>query len=125
MKKRIINKLIATAFIASLGFTVTSAIAGGPDIVQQQLNQQFTESQQKLKEAEAAKGAERQKLMGEHMKMMHEAMSKMQEMKPKADMTMQEHEDWINEHQKLMDKVMGQMMEEHHMLMGSGDKHKH
>ncbi|EEF26073.1 conserved hypothetical protein [Ricinus communis] len=51
--------------------------------------------------------------------MMHEAMDKMQAMKPKSEMTMQEHEDWINEHQKLMDQVMGQMMEEHHMLMNS------
>ncbi len=124
MEKRILNKLIATAFIASLGLTVTSAMAG-PDLIQQQLSRQFIESQQKLKEAEAAKGAERQKLMGEHMKMMHEAMNKMQTMKPKAGITMQEHEDWINEHQKLMDRVMGQMMEEHHMLMNSGDKHKH
>jgi len=124
MNKRIINILIATAFIASLGFTVTSAMAG-PDLIQQQLNRQFTASQQKLKEAEAAKGAERQKLMGEHMKMMHEAMDKMQAMKPKSEMTMQEHEDWINEHQKLMDQVMGQMMEEHHMLMNSGSAHKH
>jgi len=124
MEKRILNKLIATAFIASLGLTVTSAMAG-PDLIQQQLNRQFSESQQKLKEAEAAKGAERQKLMSEHMKMMHEAMSKMQEMKPKAGMTMQEHEDWIKEHQKLMDQVLGQMMEEHHMLMSSGGKNKH
>jgi len=40
-------------------------------------------------------------------------------------MTMQEHEDWIKEHQKLMDQVLGQMMEEHHMLMSSGGKNKH
>jgi len=124
MEKRILNTLIATAFIASLGFTVTSAMAA-PDLFQQQINQQFIQSQQKLKEAEAAKGAERQKLMGEHMKMTHEAMDKMQAMKPKAGMSMQEHEDWINEHQKLMDQVMRQMMEEHHMLMNSSDKHKH
>ena len=59
------------------------------------------------------------------MKMMQEAMDKMQAIKPKAGMTMQEHEDWINEHEKLMDQVMGQMMEEHHMIISSGDKHKH
>ena len=124
MKKRILNTLITTAFISSLGLVATSAIAG-PDMIQQQLNQQLIASQQKLKAAEAAKGAERQKLMGEHMKMMHEAMGKMQAMKPKTGMNMQEHEDWMNEHQKLMDQVMGQMMDEHHMLMKSGDKHKH
>lgn len=123
MQKRILNKLIATAFIASLGFVATSAMAG-QDLIQQQINQQFIQTQLKLKEAEAAKGAERKKLMEEHMKMMHEIMTKMQTMKPKAGMTMQEHEDWIIEHQKLMDQAMGQMMGEHHMLMGSGDMHK-
>lgn len=124
MKKRMLNKLVATVFIASLGFATTSAIAG-PDIFQQQINQRLIQSQQKLKAAEAAKGAERQKLMEEHMKIMRETMTKMQAMKPKAGMTMQEHEDWINEHQKLMEQVMGQLMEEHHMLIGSGGTPKH
>jgi hypothetical protein len=66
----------------------------------------------------------------------------MQAMKPKSGMTMKEHEEWISEHQKLMDEMMGQMMDEHHMMMdmggmakgsgemdcmskGSGDAHKH
>ena len=96
----------------------------GQDLIQHEINQQFIQSQQKLKEAEAAKGAERQKLMSEHMKMMHEIMTKMQAMKPKAGMTVQEHEEWITEHQKLMDQAMGQMMDEHHMLMSSSYKHK-
>jgi len=124
MKQRMLNKLVATVFIASLGFAATSAVAG-PDFFQQQINQKLMQSKQKLKEAEAAKGAERQKLMEEHMKIMRETMTKMQAMKPKAGMTMQEHEDWINEHQKLMEQVMGQLMEEHHMLIGSGDTPKH
>jgi acyl transferase domain-containing protein len=124
MKQRMLNKLVATVFIASLGFATTSAIAG-PDIFQQQINQRLIQSQQKLKAAEAAKGAERQKLMEEHMKIMRETMTKMQAMKPKAGMTMQEHEDWINEHQKLMEQVMGQLMEEHHILIGSGGTPKH
>lgn len=124
MKKTIINTLSAAAFITSLGLTVTSAIAG-PDFFQQQISRELALSQQKLKAAEAAEGTERQKLMGEHMKMMHETMAKMQAMKPKAGMTMQEHEDWINEHQKIMDQMMAQMMEEHHMLMDSDDKQKH
>jgi acyl transferase domain-containing protein len=124
MKQRMLNKLVATVFIASLGFATTSAIAG-PDFFQQQINQRLIQSQQKLKAAEAAKGAERQKLMEEHMKIMRETMTKMQAMKPKAGMTMQEHEDWINEHQKLMEQVMGQMMEEHHLLIGSGGTPKH
>ena len=124
MKQRMLNKLVATVLIASFGFATTSAIAG-PDIFQQQINQRLIQSQQKLKAAEAAKGAERQKLMEDHMKIMRETMTKMQAMKPKAGMTMQEHEDWINEHQKLMEQVMGQLMEEHHMLIGSGGTPKH
>ena len=66
------------------------------------------------------------------MKMMQETMGKMQTMKPKTDMTMQEHEDWMHEHQKVMDDMMGQMMQEHHMMMGmdcmtkaSSVKHQH
>lgn len=125
MQTPILNKLVTTAFIACLGFTATSTMAG-PDEFQRQMTQQLMQSKQKLKEAEAAKGAERQKLMGEHMKMMKETMEKMQAMKPKAGMTMQEHEDWINEHQKLMENMMGQMMGEHHMMMmDMGDMHKH
>ncbi|MDP3211578.1 hypothetical protein [Methylotenera sp.] len=119
MKKRTLNTLISTAFITSLCLTAISAMAG-PDLFQQQLNQRFMETQQKLKAAKAAKGVERQKLMSEHMKMMHEAIDNLKAMKPKAGMSMQEHEDWLNEHQKLMNQVMGQMMEEHHLLMNSG-----
>lgn len=131
MKTPILNKLVAAAFIACLGFTATPAMAG-PDENQRMLQQQIMKSKQKLQQAEVAKGPERQKLMGEHMKMMQDMMEKMQAMKPKAGMTMQEHEDWINEHQKLMEQMMDQMMGEHQMMMsmdcmsmGSGDTHKH
>ena len=96
------------------------------------MTQSVLQAKQKLQQAEAAKGTERQKLMSEHMQMMRGMMEKMQAMKPNAGMNMQEHEDWINEHQKLMGDMMGQMMEEHHMMMdmgcmsmGSGDMHKH
>lgn len=128
MKKHNINKMIATLAVCSLSFLSVSAIAA-QDEFQRQMTQQIMKAKQKLKEAEAAKGAEKVKLMEEHMKMMDDTMGQMQKMKPKSGMTMQEHEDWINEHQKLMDDLMGQMMKEHHMQkeMGcmSADKHKH
>jgi len=128
MKKQAIHKMIVTIVLSSIGFLSLSAIAG-PDEFQRQMIQQVMKAKQKLKEAEAAKGSERAKLMEEHMKMMHDTMKKMQAMKPKSGMTMQEHEDWINEHQKIMDDLMGQMMQEHHMQMEMGcmnsDKHKH
>lgn len=51
-------------------------------------------------------------------------MKQMQDMKPKAGMSMKDHEDWINEHQKLMSQMMEQMLEEHHMMMDMGEMHK-
>ncbi|MFZ3087553.1 MAG: hypothetical protein WA123_05760 [Methylotenera sp.] len=119
MKNQTIYKMIATLAVCSIGFLSVSVIAG-PDESQRQMTQQVMKAKQKLKAAEAAKGSERKKLMGEHMKMMHDNMGKMQAMKPKSGMTMQEHEEWINEHQKLMDEMMSQMMEEHHMMMDMG-----
>ena len=123
MKKHTIHRLIATLAVCSISFLSVSAIAG-PDESQRQMNQQVMKAKQKLKAAEAAKGDERKKLMGEHMKMMHDNMGKMQDMKPKSGMTMQEHEEWISEHQKLMDEMMSQMMEEHHMMMDMGGMSK-
>lgn len=116
MKQQTINKMIATLAVCGIGFLSASAIAA-QDEFQRQMTQRILQAKQKLQQAEVAKGAERQKLMSEHMKMMHETMKKMQTMKPKAGMSMQEHEDWINEHQKLMEQVMEQMMGEHHMMM--------
>lgn len=138
MKKQTIRNIVATVAVCSVGFLSASAFAG-QDESQRQMVQQLTKAKQKLTEAEAAKGPDRQKLMGEHMKMMNEAMEKMQAMKPKAGMSMKDHEAWMAEHQKLMDDMMGQMMKEHHMMMdmgcmsmmGSGsrsrssDKHEH
>lgn len=141
MKKHNINRMIATLAVCSISFLSVSAIAA-QDEFQRQMTQKVMQAKQKLKAADAAKGAERNKLMGEHMKMMHDNMGKMQAMKPKSGMTMQEHEEWISEHQKLMDEMMSQMMAEHHMMMdmggmstgsgamdcmpkGSDDTHKH
>ena len=130
MKQQTFNKMIVTLAVCGIGFLSASAIAG-QDEFQRQITQQVLQAKQKLQQAEAAKGAERRKLMSDHMKMMQEIMGKMQAMKPKAGMTMQEHEDWINEHQKLMDDMMGQMMGAQHMLMdmekmpmNMGDMHK-
>lgn len=42
-------------------------------------------------------------------------------MKPKADMSPKDKDEWITEHLKLMDQMMGQMMEENHMMMGAAE----
>ena len=120
MNKSFINTLISAAFIASFGFAVTSALAGpGPDFLQQKLNMQVLQAKQKLQQAQAAKGAEQQKLMGEHMQMLHDDMAACREMKPKAGMTESERDAWFAEHQKIMDDMMSQMMEEHKINMAS------
>jgi hypothetical protein len=72
---------------------------------------------QKLKQAEAAMGAQRRVLMGEHMKLMKEIMDKIAVMKPKVGMRGAEHEEWMKEHQALMQQMMEQMMGEHHLMM--------
>jgi ATP phosphoribosyltransferase regulatory subunit HisZ len=119
MKQKSTQKMIATLAVCAISFFSASAIAG-LDESQRQMTQRVLQSKQMLQQAETAKGAERQKLMSNHMKMMQEIMGKMQAMKPRAGMTMQEHEGWVNEHQKLMDDMMGQMMEEQQMMMDTG-----
>jgi uncharacterized membrane protein len=113
--KKMKSKFLVAALIAMLSTSFSATAA--PDEAQRQAIQRAMAAKQKLKQAEAAKGAERQTLMAEHMKMMKEVMDKMVAMKPKAGMSMQEHEEWINEHQKLMQQVMEQMMGEHHLMM--------
>ena len=107
--------LLAIATSALIGLPFVSQAA--PDEAQRQMIQRIQEQKQKLTAAQAAQGAERQKLMTEHMKMMQGTMGKMQAMKPRADMSPKEKDEWMAEHQKLMDQLMGQMMEEHHMMM--------
>ena len=113
--------LLAAAFFA-FALCGTSALAG-PDETQKQLIQRTQEADKKLAAAQAASGAERQKLMQEHMKMMRDMTAQMQKAKPRAGMTPEQMREWMDEHLKLMDQLMGQMMDEHHMMMqgmGSG-----
>lgn len=110
MKKQLITAII-------IGMAAVTSVYAGPDENQRQLIQRVQEQKAQLKAVEAAKGAERQKLMDQHMKVTMEIVGKMRAMKPKAGMTVKQQEEWIAEHQKLMEQVMGQMMEEHHLLM--------
>lgn len=129
--RQTINKSIATLLIASLGVLSTSALAG-QDETHRQFIQQAIKAKQKLKEAEAAKAAERAWLMNEHLKMMKGILADMRKLKPGDGMSAKDHEEWIENHQSLMEELMAQMMEEHHLLMGMGkmqpgmaDMHQH
>jgi hypothetical protein len=108
--------LIATVALIALA-AVPLATFAGQDEAQRQITQRLQEQKLKLAAAEKAQGAEREKLMQEHMKMMQQTMTKMQAMRPREGMTLQEQKEWMAEHQKLMDQMMDQMMTEHHMMM--------
>ena len=107
--------LIAIATLALTGLPLASL--AGPDESQRMMIQRIQEQKQKLNAAKAAQGVERQKLMAEHMKMMQGTMGTMQAMKPRADMAPKDQSEWLAEHQKLIEQMMGQMMDEHHMMM--------
>ena len=107
---------IASAALMAFAAAPLASFAG-QDEAQRQITQRLHEQKQKLAAAEKAQGAERDKLMQEHMKMMQETMGKMQAMKPRDGMTPPEQKEWMEEHQKLMQQMMDQMMTEHHMLM--------
>lgn len=122
-----LKHLIAT--VALIAFPAVSlATFAAQDEAQRQITQRPQEQKVRLAAAENAQGAERDKFMQEHMKMMQETMGKMQAMKPREGMSPQEQKEWMAEHQKLMDEMMGQMMTEHHMMMqgmmGQGMPHK-
>ena len=112
MKHWITNAAMVAFMAASF-----AALAGGWDQAQRQIAQRLQEQKLQLAAAEKAQGAERDKMMQAHMKMMGETMGRMQAMKPREGMTLQEQKEWIEEHQKLMEQMMGQMMTEHHLLM--------
>ena len=111
--------LIATMALIAFAAVPLAAFAG-QDEGQRQITQRLAQQKLQLAAVEKAQGAERDKLMQEHMAMMQETMGKMQTMKPREGMTPKEQKEWMDEHQKLMDQMMGQMMTEHHLMMGQG-----
>ena len=80
-------------------------------------------------QAQAAHGTERQKLLENNMKMMHENMDSCRSMKPKAGLTDKERDEWFAEHQKMMGEIMDQMMIDYKLIVESSgdsmDSHKH
>lgn len=111
---------IVAAFVLALPLSGVTA----PDETQKQLIQRAQEAKKKLAAAQAAQGAERQKMMQEHMKMMQDMMAQMQKAKPGADMKAAEMREWMEEHMKLMREMMSQMMSGHHMMMKGMGSHQ-
>jgi hypothetical protein len=78
---------------------------------------QAMQAKQKLQQAQATHGAQREKMMAEHMKMMKEVMVQMQTSQPATSISPTEREAWMAEHKKPMAEMMEQMMTEHRMMM--------
>ena len=110
------KRFITTVALIAFAAIPLSSLAA-QDEGQRLITQRLQEQKLKLAAAEKAQGAERDRLMQDHMKMMEETMGKMQGMKPRDGMTPQEQKEWMAEHQKLMQLMMDQMMTEHHMMM--------
>jgi len=105
------------AIVTGIAIAMPTIGTAGPDEAQKQLIQRAQDAKRKLSAAQAATGAERQKMMQEHMAMMQDMMTQMQKTKPGGGMSPQQMREWIDEHMKLMQEMMGQMMGEHHMMM--------
>lgn len=108
---------IASITLGAVLIALPLASVAGPDAAQQALIQKVQQAKLELQAAQAASGAERQKMMESHMKMMSEVMAQMQKAKPGTGMAPDQMRDWIDEHMKLMNEMMGQMMNEHHLMM--------
>lgn len=91
-----------------------------PDESQKALTQEAQDAKKKLTAAQAASGAERQKMMQEHMNMMQPMMAQMQKAKPGTGMSPGQNQEWIDEHLKLMREMMSQMGEHQMMMQGGG-----
>lgn len=108
---------LALAAFLSAAIALPSIVWAPPPPYLERLHQKSQEAQKKLREAEQAQGAERQKLIQEHMAMMDSIMQKMRETKPTKDMTIEEHEELIAAQREILEQLLGQMMQEHHMLL--------
>lgn len=111
MKRRFLSAL-AVAMLA--GPMLASA---APDESQKQLMQRSMEAQRKLDAARNAQGAQRDKLLQEHMDLMGQMMKQMTSARPGPNATPQQLREWIDEHLKLMDQMMSQMMDAERMMM--------
>jgi uncharacterized protein YicC (UPF0701 family) len=106
-------------------FAITGLVLAGPmlayaapDEAQKKLMQRSAEAQRKLEAAKASQGAQRDKLMQEHMDSMGQMMKQMQSARPGPNATPQQMREWIDEHIKVMDQMMSQMMDGQRMMMG-------
>ncbi len=117
-----INTLIVTVALCSMGLISASAYAAKDDI-QYRTSQHLQQAQQKLEQAKAATGNERQTLLAEHMTLMQKCMKDMSEIKPSANMTTEERAAWTKVCMKQMSDLLSQMKQDSKMAMTNCDMH--
>ena len=116
MLTKVVGMVLAAVLIG-----LPLSIEAAPDSAQQAIIKKAQQAKKELAAAQAASGAQRQKMMETHMRMMSEVTAQMQKAKPGPGMTPDQMREWIDEHMKLMNEIMSQMMDEHHLMMqGTG-----
>ena len=105
------NILIASIAFCSIGFISASAFAA-QDELQHQITLKFQQAKQKLEQAKAVSGDERQTLLAEHMKLMDCCMRDMNAVKLSANMTKEQSEQWVKVCKNQMSTLLQQMKEE-------------
>lgn len=112
------------SIMAAVGLSLVSGASfAAPDEAQRQMILKAMQAKEKLRQAQAAQGAQRQSMMADHMKMMQMLMPQMMAAKPAATMSSAEHDEWMVQHKKLMSDMMEQMMAEQHMMMSGPSAH--
>ncbi|MFZ5541260.1 MAG: hypothetical protein ACOY5V_16125 [Pseudomonadota bacterium] len=106
-------------FLSALAVVLAAPLLAlaAPDESQKQLMQRATEAKRKLDAARSAQGAQRDKLLQEHMDLMSQMTRQMSSARPGPNATPQQLREWIDEHLKLMDQMMSQMMDAERMMM--------
>jgi uncharacterized protein YicC (UPF0701 family) len=113
MKRRFLVAIAAFALAAPM------LVYSAPDEAQKQLMQRAADARRKLDAAQATQGAQRDKLLQEHMDLMGQMMKQMNSARPGPNATAQQMREWIDEHMKVMDQMMSQMMDGERMMMGT------
>lgn len=111
MRRKFLAAAVAIAMASPL------LVHAAPDEAQKQLLQHSAEAKRKLDAAQAAQGAQRHKLMQEHMDLMGQMMKQMHSARPGPNATPQQMREWIDEHMKVMEQMMSQMMDAERMMM--------
>jgi hypothetical protein len=110
--------ILAVTGLLAAAVTLSSPVwAGRPAL--QMAEKESREAQAKLQQAEAAKAAERERLMGEHMALLDQALKDLMKAKPNPGVSAAECEGWISQHQKLMEGMLQQMIQEHKLMQES------